>query len=171
MREPREVEVTVSSVPEDLSGVLARSDHPNGPIISETQAEENARRMEKSQRKIEELIAAKLGRASRSEPESTELGGLASFEPELMPGKIEMPTGSPSQAGWQQFCQGDSGRLVERQAAQWVCQTLAKETLGAAGNVRIEFESDVPVSEVTAALERVTGSHGWQMLLRKAGLA
>jgi hypothetical protein len=53
----------------------------------------------------------------------------------------------------------------------WVCQTLAKETLGAAGNVRAEFETDAPISDVIDALERTTGGHGWQTLLKKAGLA
>src|SRR5689334_10073234 len=63
-----------------------------------------------------------------------------------------MPVGMPSPSRWPQFCHGDSGRMVEQQVAQWVCQTLAKETFGAVGNVRIEFETDVPIAEESSLL-------------------
>ena len=164
-RTAREVEAEI--VPENLSGTLVVANHPGGAVISESQAAENERRMTRARKETEALFAARLGQSAKTEePESAEPTEVIET---LVPAMIVMPVGMPSQSWWAQFCQGDNGRIVERKVAQWVCQTLTKETLGAAGNVRIEFETDVPVAEVTAALEHVTGSHGWQTLLRKAG--
>jgi hypothetical protein len=163
-REAREVEAEI--VPENLSGALVVANHPGGAVISESQAAENERRSEQARKKIEALLAAKVGQSSETqEPEGVEPATEA-----LVPGTIVMPNGLVTPEWWAQFCQGDSGRLVERQAAQWVCQTLAKETLGAAGNVRIDFEEDVSVGDVIVALERISGSRGRQRLLKKAGL-
>ena len=167
-RPVREVNATVSPVPNELSGALIVRNGA-GVAISESQATENERRIEKARKEIEALIAAKVGQSTKTEePENAE---LVEAPETLVPGMIVMPVGMPPASWWQQFCQGSSKRLVERQAAEWAVQTLARETLGAAGNVRAEFETDAPISDVIDALERTTRCHGWQTLLKKAGLA
>jgi hypothetical protein len=82
-----------------------------------------------------------------------------------------MPVGMPSQSWWAQFCEGDISRLVERQAANWLCGQLLGETLGTGQGARIEFDADATVGELISALERVAGSRARQMLMHKAGLA
>ena len=101
-REAREVEAEI--VPENLSGTLFCSSHPDGAVISESQAAENERRMAKVRKEIEERLAAKLGRSAETEE-------LESVEPEapnpLTAGTITLPTGLASASWWRQFCEGD----------------------------------------------------------------
>jgi hypothetical protein len=52
-----------------------------------------------------------------------------------------------------------------------IYRLIGRETLGASRCVRVEFETDAPVSEVISALEQLTGPHGWPKLRRKTGLA
>jgi hypothetical protein len=64
-REACEVEAEI--VPENLSGTLVVATHPGGAVISESQAAENERRIEKSRKEIEALIAAKVGKRAETE--------------------------------------------------------------------------------------------------------
>jgi len=154
-------EITVEPA---LSGSLVRADHPNGAVISQSQAEETQRRSERSRAKVEALLAA------RGQPGSTAQNGDGRpKEPELepaevseglVPGMITMPPGIITEGWWAQFCRSDSERLVEQRTAAWVCATLARETV-MGQNARIEFEGDVSVGEGIAGLERIAGPGGW----------
>ncbi len=166
-RPVREVETEV--VPQDLSGTLVRADHPGGVIISESQAEENRRRSKRAAERIEALLATKHAAQSGGLAEPAELAPTPG-NGALVPGLITMPTGIAAAGWWAQFTHGDGGRLVERAAAVWACETLGREALGAGRTIKVEFDREqVTVSEVLSVLERATGPSGWQLLLRKAG--
>jgi hypothetical protein len=124
-------------------------------------------RAERADAVIEKLFAAR--KAAQIEPERLRTNGhdIREVETSLVPGVIVRPVGIPSAGWWSQFAQGDSSRAVAKDAAQWVVQTLAQETLGSrAGSVA--FDNDATVGEVLGTLERVAGPAGWQRLLKKA---
>jgi hypothetical protein len=118
--------------------------------------------------KIERLLKDKRSSNANSEVIPEPFGGAADAM-KLPP--IVMPSSTPPpQSWWAQFCRGSSDRLVERQTAQWVVQTVASETLGSsAGSISFEDET-VKISELLGVLERLTGTNGWQQLLKKSGL-
>lgn len=168
-RPAREVEASVVAVGEKVSGTLVRTDYPRAVVISESQAEENQRRIEKARKEIAAKIAAKVGKSSAPiEPENVEPAETAEA---MTSGPIGMPTGMPSQAWWAQLTTGSGERKIERAAAEWVCSQLLGETLGAGQGARIQFDADATIAEVIDVLERAAGPRARQMLVRKAGLA
>jgi hypothetical protein len=59
----REVEASVSRVPPDLAGHLTRSDKPGSMIVSESQARESRRKVDRAEAKVDALFAQKQGGA------------------------------------------------------------------------------------------------------------
>jgi hypothetical protein len=163
----REVEAEVSPVPEEVSGVLVRSDHPNASIISATQAESNQTRVSKADKRIDELLKSK--RTSRT-PHNIN----STPKPAMMkPSTIVWPHDKePTAAWWDQFTHGDNTRLIERETATQVCRVILRETLGAtrAQSMPIKFADGLlTLRDLHAAIEELVGPKGWQTILKKAG--
>ena len=154
-----------------LSGTLARVDRPSSAIVSESQAAENERRVERSRKKIEDLLQARRSGSSEPAPEPSGNGSEPESSSEVTPGMITMPTGMPSQAWWAQLTTGSGDRKIEKAAAEWACSQLLGESFGSGQSARIQFDEDATVAEVVDAFERAAGSSARQMLVRKAGLA
>jgi hypothetical protein len=159
----RDVEAEV--IAPDLSGTLVRADHC-GAVISQSQADETRRRVEKAEAKIEGLLPAKRnagGNAQEGEPEAS--SGLV-----LAP--IKMPEGEPPTAWWCQFVQGSNDRQVEKQTAIEVCKTILREVWGPLKSQRmpVDFKTEpVTLGDLQAKIAELTGPKGSSVLLKKAG--
>jgi hypothetical protein len=155
------------SRPEIQLGVQINSQTVNQTLVVTAEvATQIQSRAERADATIEKLFAARTA-AHISPATGTNGEDIREVETSLVPGVITMPVGIPSAGWWSQFAKGDSSRAVAKDAAQWVVQTLARETLGSrAGSV--SFDNDATVGEVLGALERVAGPAGWQRLLKKA---
>jgi hypothetical protein len=167
-REAREVpgEITVEPA---LSGTLNREDHPNGAVISESQASANAKRVSKVDEKIEELLKAKrAGNGSHAAiPEPAAAASNA-----MVSAPIVMPVGDPSPGWWSQLSQGDNSRTIAKEAAVYVCRTLVREVMGglAAQSTTVEFESEVvTLRDLHSVIQDLMGPKGWSALVRKGG--
>jgi hypothetical protein len=155
-------------VPEDLSGTLVTQAHPGCSVVSQSQAEESARRVRKANTRIDELLAAKL---NGSEPPSTKATVASSS---LVPGPVLWPKDAvPSQVWWSQFVTGDADREVEKETAIKAVRHVARELLGEwkAQGISVDFDDNelVTVRTVVALVEELAGHAGWKMLLRLAG--
>ena len=139
-REAREVEGEITVEPA-LSGHLNRDDHPNGAVISESQASANAKRVSKVDAKIEQLIKARrAGNGSHTvipEPPAGAAGGM-----KLAP--IVMPAGEPGPAGGVNSAKATAA-VITKEAAVYVCRTRVREVLGgiASQSTTVEFDGDL----------------------------
>jgi hypothetical protein len=176
-RQAREVpgEITIEPA---LSGALVRSDYAGGRIVSQSQEEENQRRVREVDSRISKLLAKRNGGTAIPEPGGGRNGGhngAPSTTPAasvnamiLVP--ITMPVGEPGSGWWAQLTQGDNSRTIAKQAAVYVCQTLVCEVLGSAARTPIDFESElVTLRDLHSAIQDLTGPKGWSLLLKKAG--
>jgi hypothetical protein len=159
-RPAREVEATVSSVPEDLSGVLKVVNHPASAVISESQARESRRRVEQTNAKIDALLKAKRLGNGNGTPEPVAM--------KLAP--ITMPAEPVPSSWWAQLVTGDNTRQIARDAAVMVCRTVVREVLGGnrAQPVPIEFApGEVLLRDVHSAVLALCGAPGWTALVKR----
>ena len=164
-----EVEASIARVPDDVAGTLVRTDCPGKAIVSQSQEEENQRRLREVDGKMAKLFASK-GKAKNGN------GAPAVPSPEapasaMVPALIVTPVGNPSPGWWSQLSQGDNSRMIAKEAALYVCRTLVREVLGglAAQSTTVEFESEiVTLRDLHSAIQDLMGPAGWQRLLKKA---
>jgi hypothetical protein len=180
-RPARDVDSTVvSSVPEDLSGTLVAQAHPGCSVVSESQAQESRRRLERANAEIAAAFQAKRagngnGTGNGAPPSSRPSADAGDSTPTtgLILAPIVMPQGEePTSAWWNGFTQGDNGREVQREAALYACKVILREVAGplVAQNTPISFESElVTLRDVHSAIQDMCGPRGWAALLRKAG--
>jgi hypothetical protein len=74
---------------------------------------------------------------------------------------------------WHQFVTGSGERLVEKDTALFVLKVVVDGALGggASQRVKLDFADDkVTVGDVLAAIERLSGTLGWQWMVKKAEL-
>jgi hypothetical protein len=160
----REVEATVSSVPEDLSGVLKVVNHPGSAVISESQARESRRRVEQTDAKIDELLRTKQagnGNGAPADPTSSAM---------VLP-PIVMPP-EPSPAWWGGLTSGSGEREVERATAIKIVRQIMADVFGQlrSQNTSVEFAPGAPIllRDVHSTLQALCGADGWAAL-RKRG--
>jgi hypothetical protein len=71
---------------------------------------------------------------------------------------------------WAQFTDGDGSRLVEKRTALLVTRTIVLESVGPRFAQGIVFESEpISVGSVLRKIEALSGSAGYQTLLKKTG--
>ena len=141
----------------------------NTLIVSAEVGDQIQSRAGRADATIEKLFAARKA-AQTNSGDGKNGDDIREVETSLVPGVIVRPAGMATEDWWRQFCRGSTDRLVERQTAQWVVQTVARETLGSsAGSISFEDET-VRIGELLGVLERLTGTNGWQQLLKKSGL-
>jgi hypothetical protein len=166
-------EVEVCRVDPDLSGHLTRTDCP-GAVVSESQAAENQRRVERVNAQIDALFAAKRGGNGTSPSRPSTNAGDQSPSNALVLGPIRWPQSAiPSAVWWAQFTTGDAGREVERETAIKAVKHVARELLGEwqSQGVSVDFTDGeiVTVRTVVALVEELPGGEGWPTLLKLAG--
>ena len=161
----REVEATVSNVPEDLSGVLKVVNHPGSAVISESQARESRRRVEQVDAKIEQLMKAKQagnGNGAPADPTSSAM---------VLP-PIVMPAAEPGPGWWRQLSTGSSEREVERATAIKLVRTILTDVFGQlrSQNTPVEFASGAPIllRDVHSVLQDLCGPKGWAALTKRS---
>ena len=164
----REVEATVmSNVPKDLSGTLVTQTHPGCSVVSESQAEESRRRVQKADARIDSLLAAK---HNGNGAPSTDVAAASSG---LVLGPVRWPKDAdPSSTWWHQLVTGDAERAIEHETAIKVVRRVVGELVGEgrAKEVSIDFDDgeSVTVGGVYRLLEELTGNEGWRKLLKLA---
>jgi hypothetical protein len=164
-----EVEASIRRVPDEVAGTLVRADCPGNAIVSQSQEEENQRRVRETDSKIAKLLASR-GKAKNGN------GASAVATPEassgaLVPALITLPVGEPSESWWAQLVTGDNSRQIAKEAAIEVCRIVLREILGAlvAQNTPIKFDEPIALRDLHAAIQDLTGVRGWSVLLKKAG--
>ena len=160
----REVEATVSSVPEDLSGVLKVVNHPGSAVISESQARESRRRVEQTDARIDALLKAKRtgnGNGAPADPTSSAM---------VLP-PIVMPAEPVPSHWWTQLSQGSGEREVERATAIKIVRTILADVFGQlrSQNTPVEFAPGalILLRDIHARLESLCGAGGWAALVKR----
>jgi hypothetical protein len=166
-----EVEASIARVPDDVAGTLIRADCPGKAIVSQSQEEENQRRIREADSKIAQLLAAK-GKAKNGNGAPTAPTREAPANA-MVSAPITMPVGAEPSAGWwSQLSQGDNSRTIAKEAALYVCKTLVREVLGglAAQSTTVDFDSEVvTLRDLHSAIQDLMGPRGWSALVKKGG--
>jgi hypothetical protein len=169
-RPAREIEATVSSVPEDLSGVLKVVNRPGSAVISESQARESRRRVEQVEAQIEQLLKTKrAGNGSHAAIPEPSPGAPTALVPTL----IVMPAGEPGPGPgwWRSLTTGSGEREIERATAEKVCRLIVEDVFGRlrAQQTPVSFEESSPIllRDVHQAIEDLCGSEGWKALIKR----
>jgi hypothetical protein len=164
-----EVEASIRRVPDDVAGTLVRADCPRNAIVSQSQEEENQRRLRDVDAKIAKLFAAK-GKAKNGN------GVPAIPTPEassgaLVPALITMPEGEPGSGWWRQLTTGSGEREIERATAEKVCRLIVGDVFGRlkAQQTPISFDPSTPIllRDVHQAIDDLCGAEGWKALVRR----
>jgi hypothetical protein len=114
-----EVEASIARVPDDVAGTLVRTDCPGKAIVSQSQEEENQRRLHEVDAKMAQLFAAKeKAKNGNGAPAMRPPGAPANA---MVSAPIVIPAGDPSPGWWSQLSQGDNSRTIEKQAAVYIC--------------------------------------------------
>ena len=167
-RPAREVEATVSSVPEDLSGVLKVVNHPGSAVISESQARESRRRVEKADEAIEQLLKSRRAGNGNGAPADPTSSSAMVLPP------IKMPPDPVPSHWWSQLTTGTGDREVERVTAIKICRTILSDVFGQlrSQNTPVEFASGAPIllRDVHSVLQDLCGPKGWTALTKRSEL-